>query len=154
MSVITISFYEGETGESAPVPADFKLRLFPPGSDQLQEVRAVPAPGQKFVALVAAGIYTVHFGTEEGIASLDPETPGDIALVVLEGEEGRAYFDIYLWELQPEGVTPLPQRVVPSGTRQVQVTCGYCDNRYLTPGTPYYLNDTWYNNCYTNPPCT
>jgi hypothetical protein len=147
MPVITISFYDGDTGEMVEVPSDFALRLSPIGS-QPQEVAPVTASDYKFIAVAESGIFTAHFGSEKKIVSLDPETPGDITLLVLDGEEARAYFDLYLWDLKPVGTAVAP----PHPT--VGVTCEYCVSRYNTPGTPYYKNTTWYLNCYNNPPCT
>ncbi len=146
MSVITVTFYDGETGGAAQPPADFQLRVFPPNSDQQQDVKIVSSLDQKLVAVVEAGIYTVHFSTEEKIVSLYPEEPCDISMLVLEGEDGRANFDIYLWNIDPNKETEVPD--------PLKATCLYCDNRYTTPTSPYYRNTTWYNNCYTNPPCT
>lgn len=146
MSVITVTFYDGETGAAAQAPADFQLRVFPPNSDQQQPVKVVGSPDQKLIGVVEAGIYTVHFSTEEKIVSLDIEEPCDISLLVLEGEDSRANFDVYLWDMNPDEETEVPD--------PLKATCAYCDNRYTTPTSPYYRNLTWHNNCRTNPPCT
>ncbi len=40
------------------------------------------------------------------------------------------------------------------GNSAVQLTCKTCENRYYTPGTPYYMNYPAYQNCLFKPPCT
>ena len=47
-----------------------------------------------------------------------------------------------------------PNLLLPGQAMEPMVACSTCLALYTTPGTMYYMNHAWYNNCLTNPPCT
>ena len=161
MPRIKLKVFDAESGKLVDdaVLAGITYELFRIGDED--PITTTPIKHEKGVIVFKfdLGVYNLHVKAEDNILSFSVNEPGDVKVISPGDGHSKEIIDVYRWKIdadpsvQPPPPPPSPPTSSGDGDVSLKTTCTFCNSRYTTPGTPYYLNYAWWYNCYYAP-CT